>query len=96
MLLLVGAASAVLLIVGFLVGAVGSRMFGLGDPFLKQPAIHLEIQPVFPKAARDAALGYGHAAEKTDDHGESAADSHASDSSDSHASDSGHSDSAWR
>ncbi len=78
-LLLIGAVSAVLLIVGFVVGAVGSKMFGLEKPFLKQPAIHLEIQPVFPAAARDAVLGYGKSEETADAHGETQADTHDSD-----------------
>jgi hypothetical protein len=63
-LLLIGIASAVLLIAGFVVGAVGSEIFGLGKPFVKQPEIHLAIQPVFPAEARDAALGYGNSEEK--------------------------------
>ena len=79
-LLLIGIASAVLLIAGFVVGAVGSEIFGLGKPFVKQPEIHLAIQPVFPAEARDAALGYGNSEAKMEPHGESTADSHASDS----------------
>ncbi len=82
-LLLIGAASAVLLIVGFVIGAVGSKMFGLEKGFLKQPAIHLEIQPVFPAATRDALLiaGYEKSKEK--------ADSPASDSGQSEGKDDG-------
>ena len=71
-LLLIGVASAVLLIVGFVVGAVGSRMFGLGDPFLSQPGIHLPPDPVFPASVRQDVVGYRVAEKKTDDgHGSS-------------------------
>ena len=69
-LLLIGGASAVLLIVGFVIGAVGSQMFGLGDPFVKQPGIHLPPDPVFPAAVRENVVGY-RVADKSDDHGES-------------------------
>ena len=70
--MLFGIGMAVLLIVGFVVGAIGSRMFGLDGPFLSQPEIHLPPQPVFPATARDTALGYGHSEEKAEGHGESA------------------------
>ena len=73
-LLLIGVISAVLLIVGFVVGAVGSRMFGLGDSFLSQPGIHLPPDPVFPASVRQDAVGYRVAEKKTDDHGESKSD----------------------
>ena len=76
-LLLIGVISAVLLIVGFVVGAVGSRMFGLGDPFLSQPGIHLPPDPVFPASVREDAVGYRVAEKKAEykdeakaDHGE--------------------------
>ncbi len=75
-LLLIGVISAVLLIVGFVVGAVGSRMFGLGDSFLSQPGIHLPPDPVFPASVRDSAVGYRVADKKADDHGEAKADDH--------------------
>lgn len=60
--ILFGVGMAALLIAGFVVGAIGSRMFGGAEaqPFVKQPEIHLPPQPVFPAAVRDAALGYGH------------------------------------
>jgi F-type H+-transporting ATPase subunit a len=80
--MLFGIGMAVLLVVGFVVGAVGSRMFGLDGPFVSQPEIHLPPQPVFPDTARNTALGYGHVEEKTDDHGEAKtepADSHGDD-----------------
>ena len=57
-LLLIGGISAVLLIVGFVVGAVGSQMFGIGKPFLKQPGIHLPPDPVFPATVRESVVGY--------------------------------------
>ena len=68
-LLLIGIVSAVLLIVGFVVGAVGSRMFGLERPFVSQPGIHLPPDPVFPAAVRESAVGYRVADKKTEDHG---------------------------
>ncbi len=71
-LLLIGVASAVLLIVGFVVGAVGSKMFGLEKPFVSQPGIHLPPDPVFPASVRQDVVGY-RVAEKKDeakgDHG---------------------------
>ncbi len=70
-LLLLGIASAVLLIVGFVVGAVGSRMFGLERPFVSQPGIHLPPDPVFPATVRESVVGYRVADKKTDDHGAS-------------------------
>ncbi len=70
-LLLLGIVSAVLLIVGFVVGAVGSRMFGLERPFVSQPGIHLPPDPVFPAAVRESVVGYRVADKKTEDHGES-------------------------
>ena len=68
-LLLIGIVSAVLLIVGFVVGAVGSRMFGLERPFVSQPGIHLPPDPVFPASVRESVVGYRVAEKKTDDHG---------------------------
>ncbi len=47
----------VLLIVGFVIGAIGSKMFGIGDSFLSKPEIHLPPQPVFPSSTRDYHLG---------------------------------------
>ena len=73
-LLAVGVISAVLLIVGFVVGAVGSRMFGLERPFVSQPGIHLPPDPVFPASVRESVVGYRVADKKTDDHGEKATD----------------------
>ncbi len=70
-LLLIGGVSAVLLIVGFVIGAVGSQMFGLGSPFVKQPGIHLPPDPVFPATVRQDVIGYRVADKKTEDHGAS-------------------------
>ncbi len=47
----------VLLIVGFVIGAIGSKMFGLGDSYLSKPEIHLPPQPIFPSSTRDYHLG---------------------------------------
>ena len=57
--LMLGAALGlvVLLIVGFVIGAIGSKMFGLGDGYLSKPEIHLPPQPVFPSSTRDYHLG---------------------------------------
>ncbi len=57
--MLFGIGMAVLLVVGFVVGAIGTRMFGgeTAQPFVPQPEIHLPPQPIFPKALRYSALG---------------------------------------
>ena len=67
--MLFGIGMAVLLIVGFVVGAIGSKMFGLGSPFLPEPGIHLAPDPVFPPSLVDDVIGYRVADKKTDDHG---------------------------
>lgn len=80
--ILFGVGMAALLVAGFVVGAIGSRMFGGAEaqPFVKQPEIHLPPQPVFPAEVRDAALGYGHSEGKDAEHSESkAADGKAKD-----------------
>ena len=56
MLLLTGVGLVVLLLVGFIFGAVGSAMLGT-DQFLDKPEIHLPPQPIFPADVRDAHLG---------------------------------------
>ena len=56
--LLAGVVMLALLIAGFVVGAIGSTLFGLERPFLAQPEIHLPPQPVFPLAAVQESLGY--------------------------------------
>ncbi len=58
MLLLAGLVMAALLITGFVVGAIGSKMLGRGDPFLAQPHISLPPQPVFPYSEVKEYLGY--------------------------------------
>ncbi len=68
--LLFGIGMAVLLIVGFVVGAIGSKMFGLGSSFLPEPGIHLAPDPIFPASVRESVIGYRVADKKTDDHGE--------------------------
>ncbi|PKB83149.1 MAG: hypothetical protein BZY88_02900 [SAR202 cluster bacterium Io17-Chloro-G9] len=52
-----GVAMAVLLVVGFVMGAIGAAIFGLERPFLSEPEIHLRPQPIFPPAIRDEQLG---------------------------------------
>ena len=56
LLLGAGLGLAVLMLVGFIFGAVGSAMFGT-DQFLEKPEIHLAPQPVFPSSTRDEHLG---------------------------------------
>ncbi len=56
LLLLTGAGLVILLLVGFIFGAVGSAMFGT-DQFLEKPEIHLPPQPIFPASTRDEHLG---------------------------------------
>ena len=56
MLLLTGVGLVVLLLVGFIFGAVGSAMLGT-DQFLDKPEIHLPPQPLFPADVRDEHLG---------------------------------------
>ena len=58
MLLLAGLVMVALLVAGFVVGAIGSKMFGTGDPFLAQPHISLPPQPVFPYSEVKEYLGY--------------------------------------
>ena len=57
LLMLAGVGLLVLLVVGFIFGAIGSKMFGLGDGFLSKPEIHLPPQPIFPASTRDYHLG---------------------------------------
>ena len=73
-LLLLGIVSAVLLIVGFVVGAVGSTIFGLDRAFVSKPGIHLPPDPIFPGSVRESAVAYRVADKKTEDHGEQKAD----------------------
>ena len=64
LVLVSGLALAVLLIVGFVVGAIGSAMFGREAPFVSKPEIHLPPQPIFPASVRDQQLGLTPDAEK--------------------------------
>ena len=59
LLLFTGVGLVVLLLVGFIFGAVGSAMFGT-DQFLDKPEIHLPPQPIFPASTRDEHLGLLH------------------------------------
>ena len=61
-MLLAGLVMVALLIAGFVVGAIGSQMFGT-TRFLGQPAIHLPPQPIFPFSAVKSSLGYSTDAE---------------------------------
>ena len=56
LLILSGVVLVVLAIFGFIIGAIGSKMFGGEEstPFLSQPEIHLPPQPVFPASVRIA------------------------------------------
>ncbi|PKB67399.1 MAG: hypothetical protein BZY81_04515 [SAR202 cluster bacterium Io17-Chloro-G4] len=55
LLLLAGVGLAVLMLVGFIFGAIGSAMFGT-DQFLEKPEIHLSPQPVYPASTRNESL----------------------------------------
>ena len=57
-MLLAGLVMLALLITGFVVGAIGSQMFGIGQPFLSQPHISLPPQPVFPPSEVKEYFGY--------------------------------------
>ena len=69
LLLFTGVGLVVLLLVGFIFGAVGSAMFGT-DQFLDKPEIHLPPQPIFPADVRDEHLGLLQV--EGEDHGEDA------------------------
>ena len=69
LLLFTGVGLVVLLLVGFIFGAVGSAMLGT-DQFLDKPEIHLPPQPIFPADVRDEHLGLLQVA--GEDHGEDA------------------------
>ena len=72
LLLVTGGGLVILLVVGFIFGAVGSAMFGT-DQFLEKPEIHLPPQPIFPASTRDEHLGLVPAPGETEDHSEDAA-----------------------
>jgi len=69
LLLFTGVGLVVLLLVGFIFGAVGSAMLGT-DQFLDKPEIHLPPQPIFPADVRDEHLGLLQV--DGEDHGEDA------------------------
>ncbi|MCS5656356.1 MAG: F0F1 ATP synthase subunit A [Dehalococcoidia bacterium] len=69
LLLFTGVGLVVLLLVGFIFGAVGSAMLGT-DQFLDKPEIHLPPQPIFPADVRDEHLGLFQV--NGEDHGENA------------------------
>lgn len=56
LLIVVGLALVALALAGFVVGAVGSAMFGT-PRFLPKPEIHLPPQPIFPASVRHECLG---------------------------------------
>ena len=84
--MLFGIGMAILLVAGFVVGAIGSRMFGLERSFLAQPGIHLPPDPVFPATVRESAIGY-RVAEKKDDGPSETKDDQSASSGDDHAED---------
>jgi len=56
LLILAGVGLTVLMLVGFVFGAIGSAMFGT-EQFLDKPEIHLSPQPIFPASTRNESLG---------------------------------------
>jgi len=71
LLLLAGVGLAVLMLVGFVFGAIGSAMFGTSQ-FLEKPEIHLSPQPIFPASTRNESLGLTEAAGSEEGQGEEA------------------------
>jgi len=55
LLLFAGLGMAVLMLVGFVYGAIGSAMFGT-PRILEKPEIHLSPQPIFPASTRNESL----------------------------------------
>ena len=53
LLLATGLGLLVLMVVGFVLGAIGSAMFGSGGGYISKPEIHLPPQPIFPADVRD-------------------------------------------
>lgn len=70
LLLVSGLVLVILTVVGFVVGAIGTEMFGGEDssPFLAQPVIHLPPQPVFPASVRIASTASATEADPETDH----------------------------
>ncbi len=62
LLLVAGVGLVVLMLVGLVVGAIGTAIRDKdADPFLEQPNIHLPPQPVFPASSRAEFLGVAEA-----------------------------------
>jgi F-type H+-transporting ATPase subunit a len=62
LLILAGVGLTVLMLVGFVFGAIGSAMFGT-EQFLDKPEIHLSPQPIFPASTRNESLGLSEVSE---------------------------------
>ncbi len=72
LLLLAGVGLVVLMLVGLVLGAIGTAIRDKdGTPYLEQPHIHLPPQPVFPETSRAKFLGLDHEGEE-----ETGADQH--------------------
>ncbi len=71
LLLFAGVGLAVLMLVGFIFGAIGSAMFGT-EQLLEKPEIHLAPQPIFPASARNESLGLTEAEHTGEGEGEEA------------------------
>ena len=68
LLILAGVGLTVLMLVGFVFGAIGSAMFGT-EQFLDKPEIHLSPQPIFPASTRNESLGLSEVAESASEDG---------------------------
>ena len=68
LLILAGVGLAVLMLVGFVFGAIGSAMFGT-EQFLDKPEIHLSPQPIFPASTRNESLGLAGVGESASEEG---------------------------
>jgi F-type H+-transporting ATPase subunit a len=68
LLILAGVGLAVLMLVGFVFGAIGSAMFGT-EQFLDKPEIHLSPQPIFPASTRNESLGLVEVGESASEEG---------------------------
>ena len=68
LLILAGVGLTVLMLVGFVFGAIGSAMFGT-EQFLDKPEIHLSPQPIFPASTSNESLGLSEVAESASEDG---------------------------
>ena len=68
LLILAGVGLTVLMLVGFVFGAIGSAMFGT-EQFLDKPEIHLSPQPIFPASTRNESLGLAEVGESASEEG---------------------------